>query len=424
MPLTKLYGSQVISRQIRSRCRWPLITLISPVVPRFVESFAVDSTTTFTQMKSTLSTTRGTPLLSHLSEKGTDAIDKQPKCHSPWKVYPSWQYDLLVQNYGIQNVKLIYMVRHAEGTHNVNRDYMSIEHLDARLTPLGENQCHELRDELLLCKKELGEMNNAVGSDRHRRGLEYLMTESEKPLSEEKGAGNGDSDICVVVSPLTRCVQTALLSFDFFAPAASSLKRNDSSNSGHKVPFIGFEALRETVNYQCDRRRRMSEIADEFPQVDFSLCRNDEDEIWNSYRKRERDQAKDIPSNNSDDQVDATTPTQKESAQLYVVADRGRQALEFLQSLPQSKIVACTHSAYLRCILNWGQTGGVPRTMDQTLDDREDPTRQDKLFDYCYYKDDGCSDKQKSELDRASFEEYMRKDYKNAEIRSFCLLVQ
>jgi len=62
--------------------------------------------------------------------------------------------------------------------------------------------------------------------------------------------------------------------------------------------------------------------------------------------------------------------------------------------------------------------------MDQTLDDREDPTRQDKLFDYCYYKDDGCSDKQKSELDRASFEEYMRKDYKNAEIRSFCLLVQ
>jgi broad specificity phosphatase PhoE len=416
MPSTKLYGSQVISRQIRSRCRWSLTTLI----------FAVDSTSTSPQMKSTPATTRGTPLASHLSEKGTDPIDEQPKCHSPWKVYPSWQYDLLVQNDGIQKVKLIYMVRHAEGTHNVNRDYKSIEHLDARLTPLGENQCHELCDELLLLKKELGEVKNAAGSHRHRQGLEHLMKESEKPRSGDEGDGNDNSDICVVVSPLTRCIQTALLSFDFLTPAASLSKRNDSSNSGNKVPVLALEALRETVNYNCDRRRRISDVADEFPQIDFSFCQNDEDEIWMSYQKREKDQAKRIASNNKGDLVDTTTPTQKnylESAQLYVVADRGRQALEFIESLPQSKIAVCTHSAYLRCILNWGQTGGVPRTFDQTLDDREDPTRQDKLFDYCY-KDNDCSSKQKSELDRASFEEYMREDYKNAEIRSFCLLVQ
>jgi hypothetical protein len=34
---------------------------------------------------------------------------------SPWKVYPSWQYETLVQQYGNKKVKLIYMVRHAEG---------------------------------------------------------------------------------------------------------------------------------------------------------------------------------------------------------------------------------------------------------------------------------------------------------------------
>jgi len=124
-----------------------------------------------------------------------------------------------------------------------------------------------------------------------------------------------------------------------------------------------------------------------------------------------------------------------ESAQLYAVADRGRQAMNFIESLPQSRVVVCTHSAYLRCILNWGQTGGVPRMFDQRLDDREDPTRQDKLFEYCVEEneegaetstgdDDDDDDPPRPELDRSSFEEYMRTDYENAELRSFCFLVQ
>jgi len=416
-----------------------MATRVSSVIPRFANSFAVGSTSTSTKMESTRVATRGTTLSNYISEEGTDYIAEQPKSSLPWKVYPSWQYGLLVENSGIQNVKMIYMVRHAEGTHNVKCDYKSIAHLDARLTPLGKNQCQELRDELLLLKREVGEMKDLVdgdnsiergcchGSDRHRQGLEHLIKGFEKPQSDDS-KGNDGSDLCVVVSPLTRCIQTALLSFDFFTPAAVLGKHNDNNNSRSVVgvPFFGLEALRETVNYQCDRRRRISEVADEFPKIDFSFCRYDEDAIWMSYRKREVEQTKGIDSNTKDDQVDQKAPTQKscvESAELHVVADRGRQALEFLQSLPQSKIVVCTHSAYLRCILNWGQTGGVPNMFDQRLDDRDDPTRQDKVFDYCY-KDDDSSDKRKSELDRASFEEYMRKDYENAELRSFCLLVQ
>ena len=58
--------------------------------------------------------------------------------------------------------------------------------------------------------------------------------------------------------------------------------------------------------------------------------------------------------------------------------------------------------------------------MEQRLDDRpiEDKTRDDTipLFDYCCMNGD--------EGTVISFEDYMREDYDNAELRSFCVLVQ
>jgi len=374
-------------------------------------------TSLFEIQSSPFSTTGGatprTPMASRLSGKVDDSIVKEPELYSSWKVYPPWQYDVLVKNYGQQNVKRIYVVRHAEGWHNVNKEYKSRENLDARLTQLGKEQCYKLRDELLTFKKEHTDSDTESG--RYKQSLEYLMNGSDQH--------SDDSDICVVVSPMTRCIQTALLAFDFWTPSISAQQQDD--NSG-KVPFFGLEAVRETVNYNCDRRRRITEVSDEFPRIDFSFCKDDEDEIWLGYRRRQQDQENLFPSKDDESQTDSSTATKKnylESAELYVVANRGRQALEFLQSLPQSRVVVSTHSAYLRCILNWGQEGGVPRMFEQRLDEREDPTRQDKLFDYCYMDDDS-SDVQKSEFERASFEEYMREDYENAEMRSFCLVVQ
>jgi hypothetical protein len=128
-----------------------------------------------------------------------------------------------------------------------------------------------------------------------------------------------------------------------------------------------------------------------------------------------------------------TTRNHLESAELYSVAKRGRQALEFIESLSQSKLIICTHSAYLRCILNWGHTGGVPKMFDQWLDDQEEHyMRQEKLFDYCYHENNNDCDENNNnnsssddaKLGQASFEEYMRKDYDNAELRSFCILIQ
>lgn len=409
-PYTISFQSNSISRQFRSRCcrriaalsTWPFATPVHSAASRSTRSF-VDSVSV-----KVATTAARTPMARFMSSSGDDPTIDQRKVDPPWKVYPSWQYDGLAKEYGDKNVKLIYIVRHAEGWHNVNQEYKSIKNLDARLTTKGTNQCSKLRDELLSLKKEFDVLNNTVDDDaigdRYKQGLNYLMNGYEK-----------DGDICVLVSPMTRCIQTALLSFDFWLPESSE------QQSGKRVPFMGLEALRETVNYNCDRRRRISEVADEYPQIDFSFCRDDEDEIWNSYRTRQRNRTI-----IEDDRKEEGTHVKKdylESAELYVVANRGKQALEFLQSLPQSRIVLSTHSAYLRCILNWGQTGGVPRMFEQRLDDREDPTRQDKLFDYCY-KDDECSDEAKIEMDRVAFEEYMREDYENAEMRSFCLLVQ
>ena len=409
--------------------------------------------------------TRSTTTTTTVSQGGGESAAAGGRSRSsPWKVYPSWQYETLVQRFGREKVKLIYMVRHAEGTHNVNRDYKNIEQLDARLTKIGIEQCQKLHNELLLLRDDKAivkkrKYNNIDNSNvdnhqdkriiynNHRQRLEYLMR-------NDVGSDGGNSDIddnddiCVVVSPLTRCIQTALLSFDFLVSKAAPSKNDfdDSLNNTNNettttaVPFVGLESLRETVNYNADRRRRISEISNEFLQVDFSFCQNDEDEIWMSYRRREQQQSelesssysspKDKDKSSETDTI-ITPRNHLESAELHAVAKRGRQSLEFIESLSQSKLIICTHSAYLRCILNWGQTGGVPKMFDQWLDDQEEHyMRQEKLFDYCYHDSHDCDDSNDSDgsdnakLGQVSFEEYMRKDYDNAELRSFCLLIQ
>jgi len=358
------------------------------------------------------------------SISGGGETDSYERC-SPWKVYPSWQYDSLVQQYGDRKVKLVFIQRHAEGTHNVNKDYKSIEQVDARLTKIGKEQCQKLQNKLISLKdkaENIDTKSDNIHCDRkkivntHEQGLEYL-------IGTQGGDDDVNSDICVVVSPLTRCIQTALLSFDFLT-SDFGIDCNSNSIKRKTIPFVGLEALRETVNYSCDRRRRIFEIADEFPQIDFSLCPNDEDEIWMSYRRREQSE---LSSMSNKDEPETTTikRNHSESAELYAVAKRGRQALEFLQSLPQTKLILCTHSAYLRCILNWGQTGGVSKMWDQWLDDEEHYMRQEKLFDYCYsdISDEDENNDSNEKPGQCSFEEYMRKDYENAELRSFCLLV-
>lgn len=220
----------------------------------------------------------------------------------------------------------VHFIRHAQGTHNVNKEYRDIKNLDARLTSLGFEQCASLNQQL-------------------------LNTQVRQPL-------------LVVTSTMTRCIQTALNCFPHLV---------------ENTPFVAHENIRETVNYACDRRRPISHIAEEFPVVDFSHVPHDHDPIWDSYEQDPR-----LIGDNT--QIHGS---RRESAELYKVAERGRLFFEWLFQFPQvnqdqsKEVVVCSHSAFFRCIFGWGQSnGGVLHSPPQTLDDRPVGSPDVPVFSY------------------------------------------
>ena len=237
-------------------------------------------------------------------------------------------------------VKQLHVIRHAEGTHNVNQEYRDARNLDARLTDKGEDQC---------------------------RALAARLEDGDPDLFEAQ---------LVVTSPMTRCIQTTLLTLD------PVLRQNTN------LPVLANELIRETVNYNCDRRRDISEISNEFGRVDCSLIDHNVDPIWARYEER---------------LGSATECTRhRESSQLYKVAERARRFFEWLETRPEEKVIICSHRAYLRCLWNFGRPEGVPYQPEQYLDDRDEP----KDVPVVRYRGD------------ETFQAAMMRDYDNCELRS------
>jgi len=183
------------------------------------------------------------------------------------------------------NTKILHLIRHAEGTHNVEKDYKSPANLDAALTPQGEWQCREF-------------------SSRHKKNLENVE--------------------CVITSPMTRTIQTAELCFK---DVLSSKRR------GNKVlPFIACEEWRETVNYLCDVRRPTSTLKENFPLIDFDFVEHEHDPIWAYYEARYGSQ---------DD-----FRKHRESHDLDFLEKRARAALEFVKGMKEKEIGIVSHSAF------------------------------------------------------------------------------
>ena len=122
--------------------------------------------------------------------------------------------------------KEIWFVRHAEGWHNKHSrelpnwkaEGLSLTdaYWDARLTPLGEEQCATLAER----------------------------------IAERDAA---DMPVLIAVSPLTRTLQTATLVF-----------------GNGSAPFVATELARERIAaHTCDGRRDKSALAAEFPAVDL-----------------------------------------------------------------------------------------------------------------------------------------------------------
>lgn len=137
------------------------------------------------------------------------------------------------------NHKIVHLVRHAEGYHNIAgredpREYLREDLVDAELSELGFQQCKDLHKEI-----------------KHRlKNVELL-----------------------VVSPMNRTIQTAFHSFHHLEG---------------QIPWIAVEDIREVTGlHPCDRRLNISQHSQRYPFVDFGLIESDEDQLFPRYTGRE-----------------------------------------------------------------------------------------------------------------------------------------
>ncbi|CAA2970114.1 Hypothetical predicted protein [Olea europaea subsp. europaea] len=195
--------------------------------------------------------------------------------------------------------KTIHLVRHAQGTHNVEGDknykaYMSPEYFDANLTQLGWQQVDNLRRHVL----ESG-----------------LLKKVE----------------LVVTSPLLRTMQTAVGVFgggdytdrmDILPLMVANAGNSERAaiSSLNCPPILAVELCREHLGiHPCDKRRSVSEYQCLFPAVDFSLIESDEDALW---------------------KVDVRETKEE-------LAARGMNFLIWLLSRKEKEIAVVTHSGFL-----------------------------------------------------------------------------
>jgi broad specificity phosphatase PhoE len=187
--------------------------------------------------------------------------------------------------------KVVHLVRHAEGTHNLNEIESKLPlHFDATLTPKGMDQC-----------RRLAELTRTLDVD------------------------------AVLVSPMTRCLETARLSF----PHLYHRDGDDGARSRgnrYEVPFIAHEEWRETVNYLCDSRRTRSTLEGLYPRVDFDNLMNDNDPIWDRYEGIFG--------------CHATHTSHRESNDPLSLCDRARMAWGAILDRPERNLALVGHSAF------------------------------------------------------------------------------
>ncbi|XP_010520821.1 PREDICTED: phosphoglycerate mutase-like protein [Tarenaya hassleriana] len=206
--------------------------------------------------------------------------------------------------YPLHRSKIIHLVRHAQGIHNVAGEkdhsaYSSEEYFDAQVTALGWQQVDALRKhvksnglskrvDLVIVSPLLRTMQTAVGAFG---GEEYTNGVNAPPLMV---ANVGNSD----------------------RPSVSSL---------NCPPFLAVELCRETMgDHPCDRRRSVTEYQALFPSIDFSLIESDEDVLWK--------------------------PEPRESPEE--VAARGVQFINWLWTRKEKEIAVVSHSGFLHGLLS------------------------------------------------------------------------
>ena len=157
-------------------------------------------------------------------------------------------------------------------------------------------------------------------------------------MEEEQYADGDDMTSCIhhsvgeveaiIVSPMSRCLQTAMLSFPHHYVGGADGPASDFAS----VPFIAHESWRETTNFLCDSRRSISDLRKDFPLVDFDTISHEDDPIWTKYESIF----------GAHDEFDGLRES-KDGAHL---AQRAEEAWCFLASRPETNLAICGHSAF------------------------------------------------------------------------------
>lgn len=215
----------------------------------------------------------------------------------PFKSFPVDEYDKLVNSNTYQIVKIIHFVRHGQGDHN------------QLVLDIGYGcQCNT-NEPVAECPYKSANINDAkltnAGKSEGKKVLEYLEENNQIQID------------CVLTSPLSRAIQTGVISL--------------SNQKYQNITWKCLECLREQYGiHVCDKRSTKSYLTETFRNIDFTDIETEED-TWFSENERE---------------------TREHLAQRILTF------LNFARNLPEKNIVVFTHSSFLFTMSGeWFKTG-------------------------------------------------------------------
>ncbi|KAK1553164.1 hypothetical protein Q3G72_029926 [Acer saccharum] len=194
--------------------------------------------------------------------------------------------------YSLQRCKVLHLVRHGQGIHNVegekgNHVLLSDELFDAHLSPLGRQQVDNLRKQV------------------QSRGLAKKID-------------------LVITSPMSRTLQTALGVFGSEGQSMTVKEENGAKSTLNGPPIVAVELCRERMGmHPCDKRGSISEYRSNFPAIDFKLAKSEDDILW---------------------KADTREPMEE-------VAARGMKFIKWLWTRQEKEIAVVSHGIFLQQIL-------------------------------------------------------------------------
>lgn len=191
--------------------------------------------------------------------------------------------------------KRIYFIGNAEGLHNsVHQDQLKacnggFQFHDAQITARGNDECFFLQSQIVTRKPRINfqlivvsPLTRALQTAVVALGSLKRSTPVRSRVASRRASPNSEEVGKAPAAGLTNLEElssaVAGLSLNRTSGDVKSSKRESGSESSRTVPIIALELCRERITgLPCDLRRPTSVLKEEFPTIDFSMISDDED---------------------------------------------------------------------------------------------------------------------------------------------------